>query len=104
MELTEIGVKKELYKSKVMANFSRVENGVLYYTVQLESGLYEIPLRLEEEKIITINDGEDVLASFTITRPTPDMKGASFGPEVKGSDLNRWIAKAMKTDDFKRVG
>ena len=82
----------------------RVENGVLFYTVQLEAGLFEVPLKLEEEKKITIMNGEDELSSFKMMIPTPDMKGAAFGPEVKGSDLNRWIAKAMKIGQFKKIG
>jgi len=104
MELTEIGVKKELYKSKAMANFSRYENGVLYYTIQLEDGLYEVPLHLEEEVTLSTTANEEMVSEFTIKMPTADMKGASFGPEVKGSDLNRWIAKAMKTGEFKKIG
>lgn len=104
MELTEIGVKKELYKSKAMANFSRLEKGSIYYTIQLEDGLYEFPLHLEEEKTVKVMIDEDVIASYQITRPTADMKGASFGPEVKGSELNRWIAKAMKVGEFKKIG
>lgn len=37
-------VKKELYKSKVNAKLTEVVNGTMYYTVQLEDGLYRFPI------------------------------------------------------------
>ena len=87
-----------------MANFSHVENGKMYYKVQLESGLYIFPLCMEEKKTVTVTVGEDIVTSFDIMVPASDMKGASFGLEVRGSELNRWIDKAIKTDDFVKIG
>lgn len=104
LEYVDTDVKKELYKSKAMATFSHMENGKLYYNVQYKDGLYQFPLNLEEKKTITIMEDDEQIASFDIMKPAADMKGASFGQEVRGSDLNRWIAKAIKSGNFMKIG
>lgn len=97
-------VKKELYKTKVMANFSHIADGSAFYTVEYNGGLYQFPLELEETKIITINLGEDIINSFNIKVPSADMKGATFGSEVKGASLSRWVSRAIKNGNFIKIG
>lgn len=33
-----------------------------------------------------------------------DLKGASFDSSVKGSELNRWVGKAIKNEEFIKIG
>lgn len=44
VKISAIEVQKELMKSKVMAKFSHYEKGKLFYTVELESGIYQFPM------------------------------------------------------------
>lgn len=104
LEYVDIDVKKELYKSKAIAKFSHIEDGKAFYHVEYQGALHQFPLDLEESKTITINMGDEEIASFDIKVPAADMKGATFGTEVKGSDLNRWIARAIKTGNFMKIG
>lgn len=101
--ISEIEVKKQLYKSKAMAKFSFFADDKLFYNVELEDGTYQFPLPTAEKKTITVMEDDEVLASFEINKAAADMKGATFGLEVKGSSLNRWIAKAIKSGDFIKI-
>ena len=86
-------IRKELYKSKIMAKFSHYSYGNLYYTVQLEEGKYQFP-------IATVEKGEEyaeLLLSF-------DLGTTSFYREMKGSELNRWIRKAIDKEEFIKIG
>jgi len=103
MELTETDIKKELYKTKAMANFSHLENGKAYYQIMLDGSMYQFPLALEEEKTLKIMIDDEVVSTTKIMVPTSDMKGASFGICVRGSELNRWIAKAIKSENLIKI-
>jgi len=98
-------VKIELYKSKVMAKFSHYVSGSLYYTVQLEEGKFQFPIETTEECIeyVASNDGGDEIEIDTI-RLSSDLGTTSFYNEIKGSELNRWIGKAIDKAEFIRVG
>jgi len=102
-QISPIEVKKELYKSKTNAKFSHFENNKMFYTVELESGKFIFPIATAVKKTIKVIEDEEVIASFEIEKAAADVKGATFGPEVKGSDLNRWIEKAIKNDDFIKI-
>lgn len=104
LNYVDTDVKKELYKSKAMATFSHIENGKAYYNVEYKGVLHQFPLDLEETKEMKVSIGDDVISTFEIKVPAADMKGASFGTEVKGSDLNRWIARAIKSGNFMKIG
>lgn len=88
-------VKKDLYKSKNMAKFSHYVSGNLYYTVQLEDGTYQFPIPTVE----TI-DNQPALG----IELSSDLGQTTFGAEIKGSDLNRWIAKAIEKEEFIKIG
>jgi hypothetical protein len=137
-EITNIenAVKKELYKSKVNAKFSHYVSGNLYYTVELEDGIYQFPIstidigtlsEINETDMVINNcdgsglidfdkkiydkkasegNGEEIVSELIeveFTRLSSDLGTTLFNSEVKGSDLNRWIAKAIKSNDFIKV-
>lgn len=101
--ISAIEVKKELYKTKVNAKFSHFENNNMYYTLELAEGKFIFPIATAVKKTIKVIEDDEVIASFEIEKATADTKGATFGPEVKGSELNRWIEKAIKNDDFVKI-
>lgn len=126
-------VKKELYKSKVMAKFSHYVSGNLYYKVELEEGMYQFPINTVE--IVKLNDislkvkGElkeqvDIEISYNYDDAEPlyvydneeeeyveatckelssDLGTTTFSAEIRGSELSRWIEKAINSDDFFKV-
>jgi hypothetical protein len=91
-------VKKDLYKSKNMAKFSHYVSGNLYYTVELAIGTYQFP-------IATVQFNEDG-STFNIgsLELSEDLGTTEFAAEIKGSDLNRWIAKAIDKGEFIKIG
>ncbi len=97
-------VKKELYKSKANAKFSHYTAGNLYYTIELNDGIYQFPIETVENGP-TINDDESGLSMYeTETKLlSKDLGTTAFNAEMKGSDLNRWIAKAIAKNDFVKV-
>lgn len=98
-------VKKDLYKSKVNAKFSHYTSGNLYYTVELADGTYQFPISTIDIKIEYMspeNEGEDEI-EIKITELSTDLGTTDFGNEMKGSDLNRWIAKAIDKNEFVKI-
>ena len=89
-------VKIELYKSKVMANISHYRNGNLFYTVEMESGKYQFPIN-------TVEDTYGLYASKYL-KLSEDLGTTSFYNEMKGSELNRWIGKAIDNEEFLKIG
>lgn len=134
--MNELEVKKQLLKSKVMAKFSHYVSGNLYYTVELEEGIFQFPIStidvgtLSEinETDMVINDyegggvtdfdkkiydkkasegnGDEIVGEFIeiqFTRLSSDLGTTTFSAEMRGSELNRWIAKAIKSGEFIKV-
>jgi hypothetical protein len=96
MELNEI--KKDLYKSKAMAKLSHYVSGNLYYTVELADGVYQFPIATVEEIPNGLVGGK--LDVFSLSS---DLGTTTFESEMKGSDLNRWIAKAVSNGEFTKI-
>ncbi len=97
-------IKKELMKSKVMARFSHYTSGNLYYTVQLENGLYQFPISTVDitEKIDKGWDGiDDIIKEYSLSS---DLGTTNFDAEIKASFLNRWIDKAIDKEEFIKIG
>lgn len=90
LKMNAEAVKKEVIKSRAMANFKYYAAGNLYYTIQLESGLYQFP-------ISTIEKDEEVISLSS------DLGTTAFDAEIKGSYLNRWIDKAIKKEEFIKI-
>jgi hypothetical protein len=90
-------VKKDLYKSKNMAKFSHYVSGNLYYNVELSVGTYQFP-------IATVEEREVIFDSVPSIKLSEDLGTTEFNAEIKGSDLNRWIAKAIDKGEFIKIG
>jgi len=93
MDKTE--VKKELYKSKVQAIFSHYCSGSIYYTVEISGDIFQFPIETVEYYEVADGQGELGLSS--------DLGTTSFYKEMKGSELNRWIGKAIDNNEFNKI-
>jgi hypothetical protein len=105
MELNEI--KKDLYKSKAMAKLSHYVSGNLYYTVELADGVYQFPIATVETSLEYIHpenqgvyDDEPTIETLQLSS---DLGTTTFESEMKGSDLNRWISKAVSNGEFTKI-
>jgi len=95
-------VKKELMKSKVNAKFSHYVSGNLYYIVELADGVYQFPIPtvdIEDDYI-----GGTIDRDIKIMSLSSDLGTTSFYNEMRGSELNRWISKAIDKNEFIKVG
>jgi hypothetical protein len=90
-------VKKDLYKSKNMAKFSHYVSGNLYYTVELAIGTYQFP-------IATVEKNENEFGVAIGLKLSEDLGTTEFGDQIKGSELNRWISKAIDKGEFIKIG
>lgn len=91
-------VKKDLYRSKAMAKFSHYVSGNLYYTVALADGTYQFPIgTIEDVKVI----GDSTILPFI--KLSSDLGTTSFYNEMKGSELGRWISKAIDAGEFIKI-
>jgi hypothetical protein len=105
MELNEI--KKDLYKSKAIAKLSHYVSGNLYYTLELADGVYQFPIATVETSLEYIHpenqgvyDDEPTIETLQLSS---DLGTTTFESEMKGSDLNRWIAKAVSNGEFTKI-
>lgn len=102
-------VQKSLLKNKTMAFFDRFENGDLFYNVWVDGFDYQFPIPVMKEVHINteVNDesGEPtgIVIRAKIHAPKPDVKGAAFVKEMRGSELFRWIAKAIDNNNFIQI-
>lgn len=103
MTIDANAVKKDLYKSKAMAKFSHYVSGNLYYTVELEDGTYQFPMSTIETDYIEPHADDEGGDEREIVVLSEDLGTTCFYAEMKGSDLNRWIAMAIKAGEFVRV-
>jgi hypothetical protein len=87
-------VKKDLYKSKVNAIFNRYVAGNLYYRIVVMGETYEFPISTLE---IAGKNGMDAPMQYYLSS---DLGTTDFYSEIKGSDLNRWIQKAIEKNEF----
>jgi hypothetical protein len=102
-------IKKDLYRSKNMANFSHYTSGNMYYTVELADGVFQFIIPTIEPKRITIGNEEEVhgadnLEVLETIKLSEDLGSTSFFKEMKGSELIRWIQKSINSNDFIKVG
>ncbi len=97
-------IKKDLYKSKNMAKFSHYTSGNLYYTVDLTFGRFQFPIATVEEGA-TFNNEESGLSMYDVEtiKLSEDLGQTTFAAQVKGSDLIRWISKAVDKGEFVEI-
>jgi hypothetical protein len=86
-------IKKDLMRSKNMAGFSHYKHGKLFYNVQLADGIYQFP-------IATVESANDGHLNIQLSE---DLGETSFNAEIRGSELARWIQKAIKDNEFKKL-
>jgi hypothetical protein len=101
-------VTKELYKSKAMAKFSHYIGGNLYYMVEVFGELYQFPISTIEPRQIMIGgmdemDGPADAEYIETIKLSEDLGTTRFEGEVRGSELNRWIGKAIDTNNFIKI-
>lgn len=95
--INETEVKKDLFKSKAMAGFSHYTAGNLYYQVELADGVYQFP-------ISTIEPNENEFGVSLGLKLSEDLGTTTFNAEIRGSELSRWISKAIKNETFIKLG
>lgn len=100
-------IKKELYKSKAMAKFSHYVSGNLYYTIEIADEVYQFPISTVETSVVYINpENEGVYddeATIDTLQLSSDLGTTTFYNEMKVSELNRWIAKAVANNEFVKI-
>jgi hypothetical protein len=103
--LTVNDVKKELYRTKMMAKFSHYISGNLYYTVELSDGTYQFPISTTEKVQMGVLDDKEGFSSYesNMLKLSSDLGTTAFSAEMKASELNRWVAKAMEKNDFIKI-
>lgn len=98
-------IKKDLYKSKNMAKFSHYVSGNLYYQVDLVDGTYQFPIETTEKVIryeLGDEEGDDEIM-FEDLILSEDLGTTTFSAEIRGSELARWISKAIKAETFIKI-
>ena len=100
----EVEVKKDLMKSKTMARFSHYIAGNLYYNVEVFGELYQFPIATTQEGP-TFNDDETGLSMYEVETVilSEDLGTTRFEAEIRGSELARWISKAIKNETFIKI-
>jgi len=103
--LNETQVKKDLFKSKAMAGFSHYMGGNLYYNIVVMEELYQFPIATTQEGP-TFNDDETGLSMYEVETVilSEDLGTTRFEAEIRGSELARWISKAIKNETFIKLG
>jgi hypothetical protein len=97
----ETEIKKDLFKSKAMAKFNHYIAGNLYYNVEVFGDMYVFPISTVEEGPI-FNDDESGLSMYEVETVilSEDLGTTIFKSEIRGSELARWISKAIKNETF----
>jgi hypothetical protein len=100
-------VKKDLYKTKANAVFSRYVAGNLYYKIVFMGDNYEFPISTIENyckvsNLIDEPEGDESMdGNFYVL--SSDLGTTEFSSEMKGSELNRWIQKAVEKNEFIKI-
>jgi hypothetical protein len=88
MEKNEL--KKELMKTKVMAEFSHYCAGNLYYKFWTSEATYQFPIATIEK-------------TYDVVELSSDLGTTAFNASEKASMLWRWIDKAIDKGEFQKV-
>lgn len=93
-------IKKDLFKTKVMAKFSHYIAGNMYYNIEVFGDIYEFPI----STVDMINYGDEETAYRDTYYLSEDLGTTRFESEIRGSELSRWISKAIKAETFIKLG
>jgi hypothetical protein len=96
----ETEIKKDLFKSKAMAKFSHYIAGNLYYNIEIFGELYEFPISTVDFSFTELQEGNEV----RLYELSPDLGTTRFESKIRGSELARWISKAIKNETFIKLG
>ena len=105
--INDTEVKKDLFKSKAMAGFSHYMGGNLYYQVELADGVYQFPIATIEKEIFEFPSPENMekeVVNVEVIKLSSDLGTTTFPAEIRGSELARWISKAIKNETFIKLG
>ena len=97
-------VKKELYKTKEMADFSHYISGNLYYNVKVGFDVFQFPIPTVEahssvSDLIDEPEGDESMDGNFYTL-SEDLGTTTFSDKMRGSHLIRWIDKAIDSGEF----
>lgn len=93
-------IKKDLYKTKNMATFSHYSFGKLFYTFDALDTTFMFPIKTTENVTRTFNVENVEVVVENALQLSSDLGETNFGYQIKASDLNRWIAKAIESDEL----
>ena len=96
-------VKKDLYKTKANAVFSRYVAGNLYYKIVFMGDIYEFPISTVEIDYIEPHPDDEGRDEREIIVLSSDLGTTEFSSEMKGSELNRWIQKSIEKNEFIKI-
>lgn len=101
-------IKKDLYKSKNMAKFIHYSYGKLYYSVQLDDGVYQFPIKtVEDTKIdsgwFSDDKGKQFKKEIKSIKLSDDLGKTKFENEMRGSELIRWILMSIESEEFIKI-
>jgi hypothetical protein len=84
-------------------NLKEVSNNSAYSENDGHLSYIESLLTVKDEvEILDIDKIED-FEELMFTRLSSDLGTTTFSSEMRGSELNRWISKAIKNDDFIKI-
>lgn len=98
-EMDKGTIYKELLKTKVKAYFSSYVAGSLYYDVELSDGKYRFPITI----IDSIPYPGPLDTTIEKIQLSSDLGTTPFHSEIRASELNRYIAKAIDSGEFIRL-
>lgn len=92
-------IRKELMKSKSLASFHHYTAGNMYYTVKVSGEIYQFPIPTVDR----IKYGDEETAYKDSYHLSDDLGTTSFFRDIKASELNRWIGKAIDHEEFIKI-
>ena len=101
-------IKKDLYKSKELAEFQFYSTGQIYYKVLVLGSFYLFPIHIiqkttKQVKLYQESEGVIIEAYIDTIKLSEDLGTTNFMRNIKGSDLIRWIQKAIENDEFIKI-
>jgi hypothetical protein len=84
-----------------MAKFNHYIAGNLYYNVEVFGDMYVFPIATVEEVIETDSFEREEIQTLKLSE---DLGTTRFESEIRGSELARWISKAIKNETFIKLG
>jgi len=94
-------LKKELIKTKVMAEFAHYCAGNLYYRVATQEGTFQFPIATVEPTEAAYLPSKQM--HVDVTHLSSDLGTTAFPAREKASMLWRWIDKAIDAGEFLKV-